>query len=76
MIRNPSAYSSPKFLFSFIISGTRASMVKNLPAMQDSWVQSPGWKDPLENEMATHSNSCLENPMDRGAWQAIVQGIA
>ena len=60
MIKNPSAYSSPKFMFSFLISGTRASlvaqMVKNLPAMQDSWVQSPGWNDPLEKEMATRSS--------------------
>ena len=31
-------------------------MVKNLPAMQETWVQSLGWEDPLEKEMATHSN--------------------
>ena len=31
-------------------------MVKNLPAMQDTWVQSLGWEDPLEKEMATHSS--------------------
>ena len=30
-------------------------MVKNLPAMQETWVQSLGWEDPLEKEMATHS---------------------
>ena len=29
-------------------------MVKSLPAMWDTWVQSLGWEDPLENEMATH----------------------
>ena len=29
--------------------------VKNLPAMQETWVQSLGWEDPLEKEMATHS---------------------
>ena len=29
-------------------------MVKNLPAMQKTWVQSLGQKDPLEKEMATH----------------------
>ena len=29
-------------------------MVKNLPAMQENWVQSLGWQDPLEEEMATH----------------------
>ena len=31
-------------------------MVKNLPAMQETWVQSLGWKDPLEKGMATHSS--------------------
>ena len=31
-------------------------MVKNPPAMQEIWVQSLGWEDPLEEEMATHSN--------------------
>ena len=30
-------------------------MVKNLPAMQETWVQSLGWEDPLEKEMATYS---------------------
>ena len=30
--------------------------VKNLPAMQEMWVRSLGWEDPLENEMATHSS--------------------
>ena len=38
----------------------RASLVtqtvKNLPAMQETWVQSPGGEDPLEKGMATHSN--------------------
>ena len=36
-----------------------AQWVKNLPAMQEAqemWVQSPGWEDPLEEEMATHSS--------------------
>ena len=31
-------------------------MVKNLPAMQETWVQSLGWDDPLEKGMATHSS--------------------
>ena len=30
--------------------------LKNLPAMQETWVQSPGWEDPLEKDMATHSS--------------------
>ena len=32
------------------------SLVKNLPAMQQMWVWSLGWEDPLEKEMATHSS--------------------
>ena len=43
-----------------------AQTVKHLSAMQETWVQSLGWEDPLEKEMAAHS--CLENPMDHGAW--------
>ena len=42
--------------------------------MQEIQVRSLGWEDPLEKEMATCS-SCLENPMDRGAWQAVVHGV-
>ena len=33
-----------------------AQMVKNLPEMQETWVWSLGWEDPLENGMATHSS--------------------
>ena len=33
-----------------------AQLVKNPPAMLDTWVRSLGWKDPLEKEMATHSS--------------------
>ena len=52
-------------------------MVKNLPTLQETQFRSPGREDTLEKEMATHSsNSCLENPMDRGAWWAIVRGVA
>ena len=41
-----------------------AQLVKNLPAVQDTWVWSLGRVDPLEKEMATHSSilACLENP--------------
>ena len=31
-------------------------MVKSLPKMQKTWVLTPGWEDPLEKEMATHSS--------------------
>ena len=45
--------------------------------MQQMGVQSLGWEDRLEEEMATHSSILnLGNPMDRGAWQAIVHGVA
>ena len=33
-----------------------AQMIRNSPAVQETWVQSLGWKDPLEKGMATHSN--------------------
>ena len=33
-----------------------AQTVKNLPEMQETWVQSLGWEDPLEKEMASHSS--------------------
>ena len=36
-----------------------AQTVKNLPAVQVTWVQSLGWEDPLEKEMATHSSGFL-----------------
>ena len=44
--------------------------------MQETWVRSLNWEDPLEKEMANHSIFLLGNPMYRGAWQAAVQGIA
>ena len=44
-------------------------MVKNLPAMRETWVWSLGWKNPLEKGMATHSSTLAWRiPMDRGAW--------
>ena len=53
-----------------------AQMVKNLHAMQETWVLSLGWDDPLEEGMATHSSILAWRiPMDRGAWQATVHGV-
>ena len=37
-----------------VLASLVAQLVKNLPAMQETWVPSLGWEDPLENEMATH----------------------
>ena len=42
--------------FSTVWASQVAQMVKNLPAMQETWVQSLGQEDPLEKEMATHSS--------------------
>ena len=36
-----------------------ARIVKNLPAMQETQVRSLGWEDPMEKEVATHSNQHL-----------------
>ena len=46
--------------------------------MQEMQVLSVGQEDPLEKEMATHSTqySWLENPMDRGGWQATAHGVS
>ena len=51
-------------------------LVKNMPAIQETRVQSLGQEDPLEKGMATHFQySCLENSMDRGAWRASVYRV-
>ena len=53
-----------------------AQWVKNLPAMQETWVQALGREDPLEEGMATHSSILAWRiPMDRGAWWATVHGV-
>ena len=52
-------------------------MVKNLPAMQETWVQFLGWEDPLEEGMALPSSILAWRiPRDRGASQATVHGVA
>ena len=54
-----------------------AQMIKDPPAMQETWVRSLSWEDPLEEGMATHSSILAWRiPMDRGAWQAIVHGVS
>ena len=44
-----------------------AQTVKNLPAMQETWVRSLGREDPLEKEMATHSSILAWETLDSGA---------
>ena len=54
-----------------------AQTVKNLSAIQETWVQSRGWENPLEEGMATHSSILAWSiPMNRGAWRATVHGVA
>ena len=53
-----------------------AQTVKNLPTMQETWVLSLGWEDPLEKGMATHSSGLAWRiPMNSGAWWASVHGV-
>ena len=54
-----------------------AQVVKNPPAVRESWVRSLGWEDPLEKGKATHSSILAWRiPKDRGAWRATVHGVA
>ena len=44
--------------------------------MQETWVRSLGWEDPLEEGMAPHSSILAWRiPMDRGAWRATIHGV-
>ena len=45
-----------------------AQRLKRLPGMRETRVRSLGREDPMEKEMAIHSSTTVENPMDRGAW--------
>ena len=59
---------------------TKASLVAQtvecLSAMQETWVRSLGWEDPLEKENGNPLQySCLENSMERVAWWATVHGV-
>ena len=55
-------------------------MVKNPPVMWETWVQSLGWEDPLEEDMATHS-SCRASPVAQlvknppAMWEIWVQSL-
>ena len=52
-------------------------MVKNLPAMWETWAQSLGWEHPLEEGIATLSSIlALRIPMDKGALWVTLHGVA
>ena len=53
-----------------------AQTIKNLPAMQETWVLSLGQEDPLQKGMATQSSILVWRiPIDRGAWWATVHRV-
>ena len=51
-----------------------AQMVKNPLAVQETWVQSLGWEDPLEG-LVIQSWVAWKIPMDREAWWATIHGV-
>ena len=54
-----------------------AQLVKNPPTVQEIWVRSLGWEDPLEEGMATHSSFLAWRiPMNRGGWRATVHSAS
>ena len=54
-----------------------AQTVENPPGWWETWVESLGWEDLLEEGMAALSSILAWRiPMDRGAWQTIVHGVA
>ena len=54
-----------------------AQMVKNLPALCETWIQSLVWEYHLKKGMATHTSILAWRiPMVRGAWRATVPGVA
>ena len=64
---------SLQYSWAFLVAQT----VKNPPVMQETWVRFLGWEDPLEEGMATHSSILAWRiPLDRGAWRALVRGVA
>ena len=46
-----------KIFVSWYYASLVAQLVKRLPAMQETWVRSLGWEDPLEKEMVSHSST-------------------
>ena len=63
--------------FQYSCASLVAQTVKNLPVLWETFVRSLDWEDPVEKGMAIHfSILAWRSPMDRGAWQAAVHGVA
>ena len=57
--------------------GKVVQMVKKPPVVWETWVRSLGWENPLQDGMAVHSSILAWRiPVNRGAWWAIVHGVA
>ena len=73
---NRSCLISPKKGLSKSRASLIAQLVKNLTAMQETQVRFLGWEDSVEKEINNPLQySCLENPVDRGAWWATVHRV-
>ena len=54
-----------------------AQLVKNLPAVQETWLQSLGWENPLEKEMTTHSSIlAFRIPWTEEPGRVMVHGVS
>ena len=53
------SYFILKLCYFYTWASLEAHMIKNLPAVQETWVQSLGWEDPLQKETATHSRCVI-----------------
>ena len=64
-------------LYTHIQASLVAQTIKNLPAMQETWVQFLGQEDPLEKGMETYSSILAQSILwTEEAWQATVHGVA
>ena len=59
-----------------VFKGQVAQTVKNPPEMWETWAQYLGWQYPGGGHGNPLQYSCLENPMDRGAWRGTVHGVS
>ena len=76
-VRGFSSHSAYHCIHCSVWTSLVAQSVKNPLVMQETWVQSLGWEDPLEEGMASLSSVLAWRiPMDRGAWWAAVHGVA
>ena len=62
------------YVYIYVGASLVAQLVKNPPAMWETWVQSLGWEDPLEKENATHS-SILAWKIPRTAQSKGLKGV-